>query len=62
MPAAIRVAGVSLGGAIDDYLEDIAEIFLRMPKDNKSEIMRCYANDQMRETYRRPKTTRRRAS
>ena len=62
MPPSVRVACVSLGGAIDDYLNDIAEIFLRMPTHDKSEIMRCYADGQMREVYHRPGRSRRPAA
>lgn len=54
MAGSYRVAGVALGGAIDDYLSTIAEIFLRMPKDDKLAIMRRYADDQMRQIYDRP--------
>jgi hypothetical protein len=51
MPPAVRVAGTCLGGAIDDYLKEIAEIFLKMSRDDKAAIMRRYAEDQMRELY-----------
>jgi hypothetical protein len=58
---AYRIAGVSLGGAIDDYLDEIAEVFLRMPKDDKAAIMRRLADDQLRQTYTMPSQPRRRA-
>ncbi len=61
-PPSVRVACVSLGGAIDDYLTEIAEILLRMPTHNKDEIMRRYAEDQLREIYRRPDNSHRPAA
>jgi hypothetical protein len=48
MPPSVRLAGISLGGAIDDYLESIAEIFMRMPTDDKRAIMQRYANEFLR--------------
>lgn len=54
MAPSVRVACISLGGAIDDYLHDIAEIFLRMPTDDKLAIMHRYAEVQMRNIYERP--------
>jgi hypothetical protein len=62
MEASYRVAGVSLGGAIDDYLEEIAEVFLRMPKHDKAAIMRRLAEDQLRQTYTVPSHPRRRVA
>jgi len=62
MAPAVRVAGVCLGGAIDDYLNDIAKTFLRIPTHDKNEIMRRLADDQMRQTYSLPGTANRPAA
>lgn len=48
MPPSVRLAGISLGGAIDDYLESIAEIFIHMPTDDKRAIMQRYADEFLR--------------
>ncbi len=48
MPPSVRLAGIALGGAMDDYLEFIAATFLDMPKQNKAEIMQRYADEHMR--------------
>jgi hypothetical protein len=61
MPASFRVAGISLAGAIDDYLCAIAGTFLHIPQQDKREIMRRYAQDQLRQTITRPESNRRRA-
>ena len=47
-PASLRLAGTSLGGAVDSYLEMIATIFLRIPTDDKGAILRRHADDQLR--------------
>ncbi len=44
---AIQIAGTALGGAVEDFLELLAEIFLRMPDDDKQAILREYAREQM---------------
>jgi len=61
MAPSYRVAGIALGRSIDDYLDKVAEIFLRMPNDDKGEIMRRLADDQLRRTYTRPRHRDRRA-
>ena len=48
-PPAVRLAGTTLGGAVDDFLVDLARTYLRMPCDDKQAVMRAYAEDQMRE-------------
>jgi hypothetical protein len=47
MPASLRLAGTALGGAVYDYLEFIAEMYLDVAKDDKHKIVRRYAEDQM---------------
>ncbi len=49
MPPSVRLAAISLGGAIDDYLEYIAEMFMRIPTDDKCAIMRHYADEHLQE-------------
>src|SRR4051812_28372181 len=39
MPPGVRLAAISLGGALDDYLEFVAETFIHMPKSDKAAIM-----------------------
>lgn len=53
MAPSVRIAGVSLGGAIDDYLELVAKTFLSMPQDDKNAILARYAEDQLDELMRR---------
>ncbi len=48
MPPSVRLAGISLGGAIDDYLEFIAKTFIRMQTDDKPRIMQRYAEEHLR--------------
>jgi hypothetical protein len=48
-PPAVRLSGVALGGAIKNFLELIAEAYLRMPAHDSNAVMRAYADDQMRE-------------
>ncbi|HWR15929.1 MAG TPA: hypothetical protein VN577_13965 [Terriglobales bacterium] len=53
----IRMAGIALGGALDDYLEFIADAYLRMSTHDKEAIMRCYAAEHLRplmQSSRRP--------
>ncbi len=62
MAPSYRIAGTALGGAIDDFLDEVAGTFLNMPKDDKREIMRRLAEDQMRQMYGVPRRSRQRAS
>ncbi len=48
-PPAVRIAGVALGGALYDYLEFIADVFLRMPKQDKQAIIDRYREEFFRE-------------
>src|SRR5581483_479288 len=43
----LQIAGTALGGAVEDFLQVLAEIFLRMPKHDKREILLRYADEQM---------------
>ena len=58
---AVRLAATALGGAVDDYLELLADVFLRIPGDDKKQILRAYSEEQMsdmillRETIPYPK-------
>jgi hypothetical protein len=47
-PPAIRMAGVALGGALYDYVDVIADVFLKMPKHDKQAIIRRYADEFLR--------------
>jgi hypothetical protein len=38
-----------LSGAIIDYLELLAEVYLRMPTDDIKAVLREYARDQLRD-------------
>ena len=44
---AVQLAGTALGGAVEDFLGLLAEIFLRMPDGDKQAILREYAREQM---------------
>lgn len=44
---AMRVAGTALGGAVHNFLELLAEDFLRMPSHDKNAILLAYAREQM---------------
>jgi hypothetical protein len=46
---AVRIAGAMLSGAIIDYLELLAEVYLRMPTDDIKAVLREYARDQLRD-------------
>lgn len=46
MPAS-RLAGTALGGAIEDFLKLLAEVFLRIPAKDKKAILTAYAREQM---------------
>jgi hypothetical protein len=61
---AVRIAGTMLSGAIIDYLELLAEVYLRMPKDDPAAILRQYASDQLRDVieYERPRSRERRVA
>jgi hypothetical protein len=48
MAPSVRLAGISLGEAIDDYLESIAEIFIHISSDDKRAIMQRYADEFLR--------------
>lgn len=43
----LQIAGTALGGAVEDFLVALAEIFLKMQKHDKREIMLRYAQEQM---------------
>lgn len=45
----VRIAGTMLSGAIIDYLELLAEVYLQMPSDDIPAVLRAYARDQLRE-------------
>jgi hypothetical protein len=45
----VRVTGSMLSGAIIDYLEFLAEVYLRMPSDDIPAVLRAYASDQLRD-------------
>jgi hypothetical protein len=45
-PAA-RLAGTALGGAVEDFLGVLAEVFLRMPSDDKKAVLSAYSREQM---------------
>ena len=47
MSPSVRMAAIALGGAINDYLEYIAETFLDMPREDKAAILRRYADEQL---------------
>jgi hypothetical protein len=55
-PASVRLAGIALGGALNDYLDFIAETFIQMPRDDKQAIMERYADEFLRKpvTLERP--------
>lgn len=48
-PPAVQLAGTALGGAVDSYLEFIANSFLHISPEDKKAILRAYAHEQMRE-------------
>jgi hypothetical protein len=52
MPASVRMAGVALGGAIDDFLEYVATTFLQMPVHDKWAILMRYADEHFRSPLR----------
>jgi hypothetical protein len=43
----VRLAGTALGGAVEDFLDVLAEVFLRIPSDDKKAVLRIYAFEQM---------------
>jgi hypothetical protein len=45
----VRMAAATLGGAVTDYANLVAEVFLREKGKNSKEIIRLYAKDHMRE-------------
>jgi len=46
MPAN-RLAGTALGGAVEDFVKLLAEVFLRIPEKDKKAILTAYAREQM---------------
>src|SRR3954454_12187006 len=48
MPPSVRMSGIALGGALDDYLEFIAKTFIHMPHHDKGAIMKRYADEHLR--------------
>jgi hypothetical protein len=58
----VRMAGIALGGALNDYLEFIAETFIDMPKHDKQAIIQRYADEFLREPIRLESPSLRRAS
>lgn len=47
--SALRLAATALGGAVEDFLGLLAEVFLRMNGDDKKTVLRAYAQEQMSE-------------
>ena len=45
----VRITGTMLSGAIIDYVELLAEVYLRMPSDDVPAVLRAYASDQLRD-------------
>jgi hypothetical protein len=62
MPPGVRMAGMALGGAIDDYLEYMADTFLHMPVEDKRAIMQRYADEHLRPLMTLKRSPLRRAS
>jgi hypothetical protein len=46
---AIRIAATELGGAIQNYLELVAEAFLQIPANDPPRVLRAYAESHKRE-------------
>jgi hypothetical protein len=44
---AFRLAGTTLGGAVKDFANLLAELFLHMPENNEAEILLAYAREHM---------------
>jgi hypothetical protein len=44
---ALRLAATALGGAVEEFLGLLAEVFLRMSGDDKKRVLRVYAKEQM---------------
>jgi hypothetical protein len=55
------IAAITLGGAIDDYLDIIATAFLHHEYLSREETLREYAREQMREMVRAPERVRKAA-
>ena len=53
----VRLAGAALGGAVEDFLGLLAEVFLRMPDGDKAAVLRAYAREQMSDMVRVEHTT-----
>jgi hypothetical protein len=62
MPPSVRMSGIALGGALDDYLEFIAKTFIHMPHHDKGAIMKRYADEHLRPLMMLPRDPQRRAS
>lgn len=45
--AAVRLPGTALGGAVEDFLGLLAEVFRRMSSNDKKAILRAYSREQM---------------
>ncbi len=45
--AGLKIAGTVLGGAVESFLEMLAEDFLSLPTEDKEAILRAYASEQM---------------
>jgi hypothetical protein len=45
----VRITGTMLSGAIIDYVELLAKVYLRMPSNDIPAVLRVYANDQLRD-------------
>jgi len=46
---AIRITGAMLGGAVGDFLRLVADVYLDMPADDLSAVVKAYARDHLRE-------------
>jgi hypothetical protein len=57
-PPEMRLAGTVLGGAVHNFLDLIAEEFLRMSSDDKHAVLLAYAHDQMSDLLFRETTIR----
>jgi hypothetical protein len=45
----LRVAATALGGAVEDFLALLADVFLRMPGHDPKAVLRAYSHEQMSE-------------
>jgi hypothetical protein len=51
---AAGIAGTTLGGAIDDFLRMVAEMFLHRKFTNRAEILQAFAHEHLREAVHSP--------